>query len=380
LSEELRAVVLAAGQVSATERAAFARKLDHAPIQGALLVETCHRVEFFAPSRTLAARDFPLLPDGAVRLSGVDAGRHLIRLAVGLESVVVGEDQILHQLRGAAAGARLRGALPAELDRLIDLALAAGRRARTWLPARRRSLVDLILERASHGPLSQQQVLVVGAGKMGSLGVATLQRQAATVLVTSRSAERASSLAQRANIRSVAFDPGPVLASRLDGVLIAISGDWRISDATLLALASNDAWIADLSSPPALEPAAALRLAGRLVTVDEVAGDRPSELAEPLVRRLEELVDGTVHEYLGWLERRTQRDLAHQLGAKALAARSDELAELWRRMPDLDPATRAEVERMATHLTDRLMRDPLERLAQDSDGRHAAAAREFFRL
>jgi hypothetical protein len=63
-----------------------------------------------------------------------------------------------------------------------------------------------------------------------------------------------------------------------------------------------------------------------------------------------------------------------------VSARSLELEQLWQRLPTLDDGQRAEVARMAEHLTERLLRDPMEQLAGDPDGRRASAARDLFRL
>src|SRR5439155_4861151 len=88
--------------------------------EAALVVETCHRVEAYLTTSgdPVAIAASVGVPDGGRLLLGVDAARHAVVMAVGADSVVVGEDQILHQLRAAVADARAAGALGATLDRL----------------------------------------------------------------------------------------------------------------------------------------------------------------------------------------------------------------------------------------------------------------------
>jgi glutamyl-tRNA reductase len=124
------------------------------------LLATCHRVEVygFGPS--------PALP-GARALAGEDAVRHLFRVAAGLESAVIGETEILGQVRDALAHARERGT-DERIARVFETAIAVGRTARAVpLPSR-----DGLAERAvgwldRRTPLAGQPVLVVGTGAMG---------------------------------------------------------------------------------------------------------------------------------------------------------------------------------------------------------------------
>ena len=144
------------------------------------VVHTCHRVELYLAPGTFAA-PLPELPAGAERLEDVDAVRHLISVACGLDSAVVGEDQILHQLRGPIAERGAGRALDPVLDRLFQVPLHAGRRAHTWFDGSPRSLADVALDRiaAEIGPLEGRRILVVGVGRMGRLAAFAAMRRGA---------------------------------------------------------------------------------------------------------------------------------------------------------------------------------------------------------
>jgi glutamyl-tRNA reductase len=379
MTSQLRALVVHARTEPADERAAFASLAEERLPPGGVLVETCHRIEVYGAPLTEDLRR--VAPKSALELRAEDAARHLVRLAVGRESAVLAEDQILHQLRTALARARARAPVPVDLDRLFDIALRTGRRARSWIPGRRGSLADVALSRlAGMTPQAPGRVLVVGAGDMARQAAHTLNGRASAMFVASRTPERAQLLAAEIGATHVSFDPGAALAAQLDGVVVALRGRWDIDQATTRALLESGAWVIDLSAPSALADDVVGRLGQRLVAIDDLAVDARPALSARMISRLDALVEEAVEEYCAWSAQRTQRAAASELAQKALTARSVELDALWERLPDLEPDHRHEVERMAHHLTERLLRDPLEQLHRDDDGRRAQAVRELFRL
>lgn len=379
--DSLRAVVAHARLVPADERVRLAARLRATPLLGSVLVETCHRVELYADATALSALDGEQLPPGTQRLTGEPVARHLLRLALGLDSVVLAEDQLLHQLRTAVQHSRSQASLPPGLDRLFDLSLRAGRRARSWLPARRRSLADVALDRVLGGRAARPgRVLVVGAGDMGRRAAQSLSVRGATLFIASRSPERATVLAAQLSVRSAPFDPGPERLGDLDGVVVALSGEWRLADASLSALRATAGWVIDLSAPPAVPATLVSALGARLISIDDLAHLGDGGPSARLVERLDALQEQTLADYRQWADGEARRVAARALAQKAADVRSAELHALWQRIPALDPEQREEVERMAQKLTERLLRDPLERLHDDRDGRHATAARELFRL
>jgi glutamyl-tRNA reductase len=306
--------------------------------------------------------------------------RHVIRLAVGLESAVVGEDQVLHQLRAAVRRARADAPLDPTLDHLLDLALRAGRRARTWLPAQRPSLADAALDAALRGDgRAAGPVLVVGTGPIGRLTVGAARTRGQPVLVASRTAASARRIAEAFGASAVPFDPGADVLARASAVVVALAGGWSLSEPSAAALVRSAARVVDLSSPPALADAFAARLGSRLTSIDDLADEAPS-LPDRLTERLDALVDRTERELAAWRAAAAERSVARALADRAVLARTVELDALWRRVPDLDPDARLEIERMAAQLANRLLREPLERLGEDADGRHGRAVADVFRL
>jgi glutamyl-tRNA reductase len=376
------ALVTHARHVPATERERFATAAHRELAHRALILETCHRVEAYIASPDDAAGLAPALPPGGRSLTGEDAVRHAMTVAVGRDSVVVGEDQVLHQLRTSVDAARAAGSLEPALERLFALALHAGRRARSWRQGPTQSLADVALasiERQA-GPVRGRDVLVVGAGRMGRLSARAAVAAGASVAVANRSPDRAAALAAAGGARIEAFDPGPRVAG-FAGIIVALAGGWPIGAGTIAALAESATVVVDLSVPAAVPAGLAEVLGGRLVSADDLAvRDAVPAAPDGSTARLDALVDRSTAEFVAWLRGHDGRAAAEALVEQADRAREVELATLWRRLPDLEPEARDAIERMTRHLADRLLREPLERLGRDADGRDGRAIRDLFAL
>lgn len=379
------AFVTHARHVPAMARGRFAASIHDGRGERALILETCHRVEFYATSDddAVATTMRMGLPAGGRELTGEQAIRHAIAVAVGRDSVVAGEDQILHQLRVSVDAARATGTLSPVLERLCTTALQAGRRARSWRQGPRRSLADVALTSIEQrgGPLRGRDILVVGAGQMGVLAARAAVAAGASVAVASRTATSAEALADSIGARTETFDPD-VRTGTFAGVVVALGGPWLIGAAAIEALAASTTVVVDLSVPAAMPPHAAEILGTRLVTADDlaVADAGPWSVVDGPAARLDGLIDRTTAEFLHWYERRGGRAAAGALVERADRDRETELAALWRRLPDLQPETRDAIEGMTRQLASRLLRGPLERLGRDSDGRDERAVRDLFAL
>jgi glutamyl-tRNA reductase len=380
---QIGVLVTHARAVPAPERAAFAALVREVLAEDAFVMETCHRVEaYVVGTPPWLDRVETSLPPGGLELRGEAAVRHAIALAVGRDSVVVGEDQVLHQLRTAVASARARTGLDPILERLFATALRSGRRARSWRSGPERSLATVAVAEIERrdGPLVGRPVLVVGAGRMGRLAARAARVAGANVAIANRSVDHAIAVARDVDGEVVPFDPGERVRLAT-AVIVALGGAWSIASSTRTALDDTPV-VVDLSVPAAVDADLAERLGGRLVTADDLAR-LEAGIPDPdagQTRRLDALIDETTAEVVRWLDGRDRRAAASALAERAETARRAELDVLWRRLPDLDPESRAAIEAMTRHLSDRLLREPLERLGHDPDGRAERALRDVFAL
>jgi glutamyl-tRNA reductase len=136
-----------------------------------------------------------------------------------------------------------------------------------------------------------------------------------------------------------------------------------------------------LSVPAAVPDELAQILGARLITADALAlADVGPAAQDGPAARLDALVERSTAAFVAWLKGRDGRGVAKALKERADHEREAELAALWRRFPDLESEARDAIDGMTRHLADRLLREPLERLGRDADGRHEIAARELFGL
>lgn len=378
------ALVAHARRVPSLEREAFAEAIRHLPDDSRRIpIHTCHRVELYATGDGMRLPDLADLPAGVERLTDVDAVRHLVSVACGLDSAVFGETQILHQLRETLEQRHEDQALDPVLERLFQSALRAGRSARSHFTGSPRSLADVALDRiaAGHGePLdATATVLVVGVGRMARLAAFAATRRGCRVIVTNRTASRAADLAAEVGGHVLPFASDGSLPA-VAGVVVAIGGPWSLGARDLDALAATRAVVVDLSSPPAVAPDAASRLGGRLVSVDDLASDGEDGPDERTRRRVERLVSRAGADYCQWLRSRESVPAIRGVVSAAEARRADEMAWLRRRLSDLPPEDLAVIEQMSHRLVASILHAPVSALTSEGGGDLEQAARELFGL
>ncbi len=376
----LLALVTHARRVPSAAREAFAADLAALePSKATIVVHTCHRVELYVALDGFGERPLPEPPEGASRLEGAEAARHLIAVACGLDSAVLGENQVLHQIRETLKQRRSEHPLDPALDRLFQMALHAGRRARSWLSGTHQSLADVALERIAQraGAPEGRPLLVVGAGAMGRLAAFAAARRGAQVIVTSRTEARAAALAREVGGRAIPFE-GEDAVPEVDGALVALSGIWRVGEKDAGRLAEGGAIVVDMSSPAAVPDALQAQLGDRFVSTDDLAWESGFEPQGRLRERLEQLVTECSDAYRRWLRSRNAIPAIKAIGEAADEQRHDELQWLFRRLPDLAEKDRSLIEQMSHRLVAGILHAPRSALNSDDSGRLAEAARKLF--
>ncbi len=259
-----------------------------------ILLSTCHRVELYG---------FGLIPqlDAGLKVElGESAVRHLFRVATGLESAIVGEDEVLHQVREALRNACTTQSLNGPLQRLFQTAIAAGRRAR----AKRTAASGNLAQRAvawlqQRSNFAGHSVLIVGAGRMGSSLAHSARQAGADITIASRDAARARRLAQLYGVRGTNLAAAAELALESVAVAVALGGVWHEFQPQQHDLPP----IADISAPPAVPRAIRARLDGGFLGIDDLYTRSlvPSAYIDYAVR----IVDAKADEYVRWLEGRS---------------------------------------------------------------------------
>ena len=240
--------------------------------RSSLLLSTCNRCEIYwagdedleAWFRSLAqargAEESPHL----LRYDGVDAVRHLFIVAAGLDSQILGETEILGQVRRAYDRARAAGTTTREMDLILSAALAAGRRVRSETVLGRHpasvssAAVDLIAER--WGAIGAREVVVLGAGEAAEGVLRALNEQGASrVTLLNRQPLRAKVLADAWGAAAGSWEELDRRLASADLLLVATAGARAVVSAAQLARATGpdrELWVMDLSVPRNVEPAA----------------------------------------------------------------------------------------------------------------------------
>jgi glutamyl-tRNA reductase len=325
--------------------------------------------------------ELPELPAGGHRLEDADAARHIISVACGLESAVLGEDQVLHQVRETYVLRHAERPLNPVLDRLFQVALNAGRHAHEWFGGAKRSLGDAALDEIEQrtGTLKDQPILIVGAGSMGRLTAQAAVRRGAQVIVTSRTAERAVCLARNVGGRALEGAVDGTLPPVV-GVVVALSGPWQAQALDAQHLVDNGATVVDLSSPPAVPDSLQAGLGDRFVSIDDLAWGSQTELPGGLRGRLEKLVATSGREYCRWLLARDSTPAIQAMSEAAEGRRVSEMEWLVRRLPNLSEQERALIDQMSHRLVGGILHAPKSALRLDESGELGRAAWELFGL
>jgi len=376
------ALIAHARGVTSLAREAFAAKCHALEANDAvIIVHTCHRVEMYVALDGFGKSELPELPSGGLRLEDAEAARHLISVACGLQSAVLGEDQVLHQVRETYVLRHSERPLNPVLDRLFQVALTAGRRAHEWFGGAKRSLGDAALDQIEQrvGALKDQPILIVGAGSMGRLTAQAAVRRGAQVIVTSRTAENAVGLARNVGGRAVAYAVDGTLPPVV-GVVVALSGPWLAQELDSQRLVDSGAPVVDLSSPPAVPDSLQTRLADRFISIDDLAWGAQVELPGGLRDRLEKLVATSGRDYCRWLLARDSTPAIQAMSEAAEGRRASEMEWLLRRLPNLSEPERALIDQMTHRLVGGILHAPKSALRLDETGDLGRAAWELFGL
>jgi len=376
-----------------------------------VVVSTCNRIEIYAFAerfhggyqdvREFLARHAGLAPeevaDHLYAHHDAEAVRHLFSVAAGLDSAVVGEHEILGQIRDAWETARDEGTVGSALGGLFRHAVETGKRARTETSIARgiasvsQAAVALADDRT--GGIKGRTVLVVGAGEMAEGTVKSLAKAgAAEVLVANRTWERAVSLAAACEGSAVPLDELSAALVRVD-VLVTTTGaqDLILEAADLDALAQrrDDARglvIVDVAVPRDVDPAARSIPGVTLLDMDDIGAFIDKGLAgrNNEVESVRAIVDAEVDRYQAMVSAREVAPLISGLRTNAEQIRSTELERYATKLAELDPAQREAVEAMTKGIVNKLLHEPTVRL-KDAAGRSrgdrlAESLRDLFDL
>jgi glutamyl-tRNA reductase len=366
--------------------------VGHCGLRGAAVLSTCNRTEFYVscPTDALADEVRPRLAmyldpvdDGEVgdhlfELRDAEAIRHMLRVAGGLESMVVGEEQVLGQFRDAHRLAREAATLDARLDYVMRRAVSAGKRVRseTLLGRRAGSIADAAAKVALEvaGDLEGRGVLVLGAGTMSALAASRMHEAGARLMIASRGGDSAVTLASRLSNTVAITDPASI-AAEVDVVICATDSADVVLTATDVATMQERRGhrplaIIDIAVPRDVDAEAAEVPGVTLIDVDAV-GTRIADAGSSQRVALAEaaaIIETEVARAVAVVaERDTAGPTIGALVRQAEAVRRQEVERTLARMPGVDAATADRIQQLTRSIVSKLLHAPISHLREFAD-------------
>ncbi|HLN77396.1 MAG TPA: glutamyl-tRNA reductase [Nocardioidaceae bacterium] len=318
---------------------------------------------------------------------------HLFNVASGLDSMVVGEGQILGQARDALRVGQETGTIGPSLNLLFQQALRVGKRAHaeTDIDRAAPSLVTAALDRATEhvGPVSGKRVVVVGAGAMASLAVSTVSRLgAADVAIANRTDAHAARLAEQYDGRVVPLSEVNDEIAAADILVSCTGAAGVVLPLGRVAAARNHATrplaVLDLALPHDVDPAVAELPGIALVGLARLAEELHDGRTGSDVAAVKEIVTQEITAFLAARRSASVTPTVVALRTMATGVVEAEVERLLLRLPDLDPQIRAEVELSIRRVADKLLHQPTVRVkelaGQAGAVSYATALAELFAL
>jgi glutamyl-tRNA reductase len=313
-----------------------------------------------------------------------------------LDSLVVGEPQILGQVTRALELARGQNTAGPVLNRLFQSAIHAGKRARTETgisrnPASVSSLAASLSERTV-SKISEAQIVILGAGEMAELAVEALRKRGANrILVVNRTLERAHSLAQRWNAQATTFENINMALVSAD-ILISSTGaphtiiSREMVNEAMAERAGRSLVLIDIAVPRDIDPDAANVRGVRLYDIDNLNVQLENSLAERMsdVPQVKIILEEELSHFTEYMKSLEMIPIIADMRKQAEDIRQKELEKTLRRMPDLTEAERDRIEAMTQALVKRILDAPTQRLRAEAScpyaPEYAAVARTLFGL
>jgi glutamyl-tRNA reductase len=374
---------------------------DYQAVREAVMLQTCGRLEIYAElddyeSGVTQIKSFLAnfrhgmtgydIESYLYTLLGRQAVEHLFRVCTGLDSMLIGEAEILGQVKDAYVAATRAKSLGRTLHRLFREALAAGKtaRAQTGIGGESVSMATAAVE-AAHARLGTLQgtcVLVVGAGKMGRTAVKRLRGEGAQrVIVANRTISRSRMLVTDAGFGEAVEMPELAEALATADVVVASTGaaDFILDEARVRAAMTQrpqrPLFIVDIAVPRDVDPAVTNVENVSLVDIDglkSVVNER-LDLRREAIPAVEEIIAEYVERFENWYRSRTAVPVIARLTQKAETIRAAELERLLARCPNLGERERMLVTGMTMTIVSKLLHSAILKIREKATLDHAEA-------
>ena len=373
---------LSVSKAQLSEALAGLKALDG--ISECLLLSTCNRTEVYAYTAGRSddvsiirwMGEFCDVPQDnfmpyTYSLAGHKAAEHLFRVAAGIDSMLVGETQILGQVKEAYAAANEQGTTGSVLNALFQQAASVGKRARTETSISRGASsagsAAVLLARSIFGDLTGRTVLIVGAGKIAELTMEHLTSSGISrVLVTNRTYDKALELAKKFQGEPVKFDGMPSALEKADIVITSTGASKPIIGREMVHEAMRSrrgrpVFLIDIAVPRDIEAETSKLDNVFLYNIDDlqavVESDKANRKAE--IEKVETIIAEEIDEFSRWFRTLEAVPIITALREKFEGIRQSEMEKLCRKLPHLTPEDVEAIGAATRSIVNKLSHDPM---------------------
>lgn len=362
---------------------------DTRTVMESVIVSTCNRLEVYAlVSSVRAGEDFlrtflarraglPVqeLSSHLYVHQGIHAARHLFKVVSGLDSLVLGETQILGQVRSAFLTASDAGNTGALFNQLFRKAVQLGKRAQTETSIGQSavsvSYAAVQLAKKIFGELMGRKVLVVGAGKMSQLTVQHLHANGiAKMMITNRTYDKAVELAAQFHAEPIEFDALSSALAEADIVIASTGARGFVITRSMMEAAAKTRGgpvvLIDIAVPRDIDPAVGTLPNLYLYDIDDLEGVVSANLAERERQAVlvDKLIEETLADYSKWLNEQEVVPLITALREKGTEIQASVMESLQRKLPDLTDREVQLIQKHTMSIVNQLLHDPIQNMKE----------------
>jgi len=358
-------------------------------VKECVILQTCNRVEVYA---TCEDNNYTKLIESWAKSTGLSADMfndtlelsvgkdvisHLLKLASGLDSLVIGEDQILGQVKRAFDAAKKNMHSGTHLDILFDKAIKVGSKVRnsTGINKGTVSYGSMAVKLAEEHvrSLKRKTIMLIGTGEAASLVAKALKKREIKFLVTSRTFERAKSFSETAGGKPITFEKALEMLNAVDALFVATTAPYylvtfdRINQA--MQNRKDDMVIVDLSNPRTVEENVTTLKGVKLINIDEVSALVEKNLKARMheVKNAERIIDDEVYSVEARMKRLEVEPVVDSLFKKVDGIRERELGKALHMLDDLDEDQKRIIEQLSHAIVEGVLSDPMDILRKASE-------------
>ncbi|UXD21778.1 glutamyl-tRNA reductase [Ignicoccus pacificus DSM 13166] len=362
--------------------AAYSAIMRVPAIREVVVLQTCNRFEVYAITTNkkatieslksiIEARAGVPIPDEKfnVRMN-VDALRHLFRVASGLESMVLGEQDIMRQVRDALEYAVKNGYVSKPMRSLFEAAIKVGKRVRTvtqiskgttGIPSASVTLAEELLE-----GLRGKKILVIGAGMAGQIIAKNSAKKGAYVIIANRTLSKAESLAKEVGGKAIPLEDIKKYLNEVDAVISAVGGGAKVLSYEDFNDVKKKLVVIDIAEPPSVDPKVAehpLVVYKDIIAVAEVANKGIEERAKK-VKHAEEIIEEEIDKFVRLTQRMLADKIMRELMEKMERVKDQEVNRAKRKVPEeYHPV----LEKMASAIVKKTLKDVILKVKEAAE-------------